>query len=111
MTRGPFVSILKKLSLAKVNKQIADLDKFLNFSTFTRIFKTRLLKGIDTIEFSRGHILFDEGDASNSIYFIIEGEYEISKTFTVVPTDHEQEIHYSKLKPSTEFTKKLMNVP
>lgn len=79
LLKGPFEAILKKLERDKMNVLIAGLDRFLTFKTLTRIYKIKLFKGIDTVEFTRGQILYDEGDKANAIYFLLEGEYEIFK--------------------------------
>lgn len=104
------IQFLNKLERDKINKQIAELDNFLLFSTLTNSFKTKFLKGVEKIEFNRGHVLYEENQHSDALYLILDGSFEVSKTFQLISVDERCSVQYSKLSPSTEFVDKLKNV-
>jgi CRP-like cAMP-binding protein len=108
--KGAYDTILKKLERDKINRQIAELDSFLLFSTLTNGYKTKFLKGVEKVEFVRGHVLYEEHQHSDSLYLILDGSFEVSKTFQLVSVEGANSVHYSKLVPSTEFIEKLKNV-
>lgn len=79
LTKGPFERILKKFEKDKMNVLIEDIDHFLNFKMMTRAYKAKLLKGMSTVNFIRNQVIYEEGQSSDYIYFVLEGEYEVSK--------------------------------
>ncbi|CAI2377735.1 unnamed protein product [Moneuplotes crassus] len=108
LTKDSFGTILKKFERDKILSLIEDLDHFLNFKSLTRAHKIKLFKGITQVEFTRNQIIYDEGEPSDCLYFLLEGEYEISKTFTVSSHEEKVSIEYHKMNPSTGFTDLLI---
>jgi CRP-like cAMP-binding protein len=70
------------------------LDCFLDFKSMTRSHKTKLFKGIELVEFCRHQILYDEGQPSDAIYLLIEGEYEVTKNFSTISSEKHRHIEF-----------------
>ena len=87
-----------------MNILIEDIDHFLDFKIMTRAYKAKLFKGITTVYFSRNQVLYEEGQSSDCIYFVLEGEYEVSKNFNVSKHNEELHVDYLKMNPSQYFS-------
>lgn len=61
-------------------------------------------KYFQIVDFKRGQFLFEEDQDPENIYFLLEGEIEISKTFYIFRTDEKDTILYKGLQVS-EFIK------
>ena len=79
LSRTPFKAILEKLERDKINSRIQIINTFLHFDTFTKSRKIRICKGIQEVNLKRGNIVYYELDKANKMYFVIEGELEMSK--------------------------------
>lgn len=89
---------------------IEDLDGFLDFKKKTRANKMKLLKGITVVEFTRNQTLYDEGQSSDCMYFLLEGEFEVSKNFKISNKEDRVDIEFHKMKPSVSFEEMLEHV-
>ena len=86
---------------------IDELNQFLNFKMMSRIHKLNIFKGIKVVNFIRNQVLYEEREESDSIYFILEGEYEVSKSFSVNRDVTNLQVDFATMNPSDDFKEKL----
>ena len=60
------------------------LDMVPFFNDFSRNFKIKLLYNMEVIDVFRNQTIYSEGSACQDLYFIIRGEFEISKQISVI---------------------------
>ncbi|CAI2370917.1 unnamed protein product [Moneuplotes crassus] len=106
LSKEQYDSTLKALEQQKIDKKIEELDCIAFFKEYSRAFKSRLLYAVDICDFHKGQVVFKEGMKDNKIYFIIKGEFEVSKNITVHSDPRLPLFEYKLLEPDTEAKKK-----
>jgi CRP-like cAMP-binding protein len=93
-----FKAILGQLTEQTLSSRVAFLQKLPVFSFWTKKSLEKLSYFFKELKFTRRQTVFRQGDQGNDLYFIKEGEFQLSKTIT---TDCEQKL----LKSRARFAK------
>ena len=86
----------------KIDKKILELDSILFFKEYSRAFKSRLLFAVEIHDFYKGQVVFKEGNKDNKLYFIVRGEFEVTKKMTIHSDPRLPLIEYNLLEPSLD---------
>jgi len=100
LSKDQYKSILESLTKEEVDTKIKQLDSIPFFTEYSRNFKYRLLFAIEILDFYRDQTVFKEGSDDKNLYFVVNGEFEITKKM-ILHTDPKQPIfEYKLLDPS-----------
>ena len=96
---------LNKQEHKRIDRFIQKLSNFKVANHFSRTYKGKLRKYFQDAEFKRGQYLFQEGDTPEDIYFLLDGEIEISKNFQILKTEESNTVFFKELQvnPSLIF--------
>ena len=83
MNKPTFDSIMKSIKMKESTKIVSFLDNFEYLKPLTFQSKSKLGLMMTEKECSLNHVLFTEGNPSDYIYFIKEGEFEVTKELFV----------------------------
>ena len=97
LQKDQYDEILKKQEQRRIERFIHRLSYFQIANHFSRTYKGKLRKYFFNVEFKRGQILYQEEDKPEDIYFLLEGEIELYKTFNVLKTDEKDTVFYKEL--------------
>ena len=79
LNKEKYQNTLGILQEEKVNAKLEELNTIPFFVEYSRAFKTRLLFWIEILEFNKDQYVFKEDSTDKNLYFIVKGEFEISK--------------------------------
>lgn len=61
---------------------------------FSKTYKSKLSRYFQEITYKRGQYIYKEGDTPEDIYFLLEGEIELSKNFKILYTPNNIFVSY-----------------
>lgn len=109
LTKANFKKAINEISK---QKSLEMLDYLLSISIFSRWSKlelTRVLNFFKLKSFSKGQHVFHQGDLPESVYFIIKGEFSITKSYQQAKTTEKKS--FNQLDYICKFeTKKILKV-
>jgi len=85
LNKEQFTSIVGKVEEAQINKKLDLLEMVPFFNDFSRAFKTKMTYYFQEQFLSRHQVLYKEDSESGFLYFIMKGEFEISKRINMEP--------------------------
>ena len=103
LQKEQYDEILKKQEQKRIDRFIQKLSNFQIANHFSRTYKGKLRKYFQDAEFKRGQYLFQEGDTPEDIYFLLEGEIEISKNFQILKTEESHTVFFKELQVYEKF--------
>lgn len=106
MNREDFQKTLKKIETRNTNKIIDFFKNLPYFSSYSRKALGRLRLNFSLIKFKRTHIVFKEGDMSDYVYIIVNGDFELEKKVKHVSN---KEMNYYRYISSNIFGKTKMS--
>lgn len=98
LTKDKFHSILKTLEQKRKEKFLEKLNKFTIIEHFSRTYKAKLLRYFQEVTFKRGQYLYKDGDNPDSVYFLLDGEIELSKVFKIQTMQNKNYVYYDGMK-------------
>jgi CRP-like cAMP-binding protein len=107
LSKDEYKSILEALDKEEIETKIRQLDSIPFFTEYSRNFKYRLLFAVEILEFYKGQIAFKEGSSDQNLYFVINGEFEITKKMTLHSDPKLPMFDYRLLNPCEKMKKKF----
>lgn len=79
IVKEDYNKIFGKIQRKKINKQIELIRTIPYFEDWSNKEVKHILQCIDTVDYKRNNLVFNQGDTSKYIYIINEGEFELLK--------------------------------
>jgi CRP-like cAMP-binding protein len=79
LNKEQFTNIVGKVEEAQINKRLDLLEMVPFFHDFSRSLKTKITYHVKERFYSKNQVVYKEGNEDHNIYFIIRGEFEVSK--------------------------------
>lgn len=102
LNKDEYTSILGALEKEKIETKLRQLDSIPFFTEYSKNFKNRLLFAVEILEFHKGQIAFKEGSTDRNLFFVINGEFEITKKMALHSDPKLPMFEYRLLDPSEE---------
>ena len=74
-----YLSSLKEIETRALNRKISSVQQLPFLQHWTKGQMTRLIYSFTDKSFSRGQIVYNEGENSENIYMVKEGEFEVTR--------------------------------
>ncbi|CAI2368994.1 unnamed protein product [Moneuplotes crassus] len=106
LSKEQYDSTLKALEQQKIEQKIEELDCIAFFKEYSRAFKSRLLYAVKIYDLHKDQVVFKEGMKDNKLYFIVRGEFEVSKNIILHSDPRLPQFEYKLLEPAEEAKRK-----
>lgn len=83
LRKDQFKAILGSITEKKISQKIKNLKNFPYFSTWSKISLSKLAYFFTLQTFTHKQVLFTQGQKINGIYFILQGEFVLSKSIEI----------------------------